>query len=190
MKFEMFCKSKMQTETQPLVGTQRLANIGAETIETGQSIGKVWLIIQSVFGFIIGILLLISAIYFGTRPEPDFIVTNAVVTTVESCIQTSDKKWSCMYTLRFTDENGRVQTTRGIDDSKFHRPNETIQIQYVRGDWQNTMQECCKLKNIYIGLILFVVSLLIIGFAGFQWYFRHNKYLQTIGAVGLGQSIL
>jgi len=160
--------------------SSKLSDITAETIESGQRVGGFMMKWGSILGFIIAGILFVVALYFGFKVEPDFVLTNGRVINTD-CESTGNGKWDCKYDIVFQDQQG---ITRTIKSSRkmYRNENDVIEVQYERGKWY-TANECCKIKNVYIGLIISVVALGFFLSAWFQWYFRKEKSMQTAAGV-------
>ena len=170
-----------------LTRTQRAGGeIMDNTLDAAASFGRIMAWMRSIFGTIIGLLLIALGIFMLTRKNK---YPMRAVGTVQSakCDDSDAKNVTCTITFQFTPNNGKSITSAPMLVNQSYVKGQNVTVHYDPANPNNFLLNPAPIK--WIGGILLAFGLLILVFVWvWMWVVNRNKTAAVMnGAVeGVG----
>lgn len=154
-------------------GTELLSSVVDETANLGKIQSSITLIVT----IIIGVILLIIAIYFGTQkqnPSVKALIKTATCETYNKTVNdTKEIYYKCLLKLNYTINNIEYINNLSIDSNIVYNPGNYIEIQYDETNPNNISY--ISINNSTLSSISTLVAIVIIVFSYINYYMTNNS---------------
>lgn len=159
-------------------------------LTSGSNMGRTIMIISSFVLLIIGIVFLVLSIRAFITPDPKRVVVAGVVKEASCSSYNVYRKYSSSphvtCTLKVAFKVGNVDKVEIINtDGKYNYiVGQEVQVEYDETK-PSSANICCKQSHIVTGIWTLFISLLFLGGAGFNWYYRDNYFANISSGANL-----